>query len=186
MSRATSLTYHVSRFGEAQCWLTRESGSLPKEPGGGCMRCTSLQQARHIRQAYMVIVAEHPGKQVWTEPSRRVAFAQLNARAIAIVFADIAPIVLGKNPGKRLLEIRTLFILFGKGLFSSLVGCECNMADGVCDPCKMQKQPRFVWENGFSRLSPFGGNHWYRGVSCAVDKEPNRHQWLQCCKVGRA
>lgn len=184
VSRATSLTYHVSRLGGAECWLTRESGSLPKGAKGGCTRCNSPQQAKDIRQAYIVIVAEHPGKRVWTEPLRRVAFAQLDAGAIAALYAYTAPIVLGRNSEERLMELRTLFILFRHGLFSSLTRCECSIEDGVCTQCGTQKWPRFVWENSFSRLFPFGRSHWYRGVSDAVDKGPNENRWLQCCKVG--
>jgi hypothetical protein len=179
-----SLTYHVSRWGEAQWWLTRESGSLPGSIGGSCTRCTSQQQPGDLRKAYLVIVAEHPGKRVWTEPLRRVAFAEMKVGALTIVVDRIAPVVLGQSPGERLRVLRALFILFGKGLFSSSLECECSLQDGVCTLCGIQRQPRFVWENGYSRLSPFGRDHWYRGVTDAVDKEPHIRQWLQCCKVG--
>lgn len=183
ISRATSLTHRVSRLGEARCWLTKESGSLPESTGDGCTRCAFRQHAGDTRQAYMVIVADHPGERVWTEPPRRVAFAQLDARTITVAFAYIAPIMLGKGSAERLPALRTLFVLFRKGLFSSSIDCECGIHRGVCAPCEMQQQPRFVWENGFSRLYPFGRGHWYRGVSDAVDYGPNEHRWLQCCKI---
>jgi hypothetical protein len=180
LARKLSISFHILPYGEARWWLTRESGRCPLCRRTFCSRCAKNEKLHDMRQSYLVIVADHPGEPVWTEPARRVAFAQLNADALSIAACRIAPAILGLDAKQRLRALQRLFRAFAKGIFSTSITCVCNIQVGACSSCSSGGQARFLWENGYSRVLPFGKAHWYSGVSDAVDNEESNNRWLQC------
>jgi hypothetical protein len=180
-SKQCSITFHVLQHGGTEWWMTRESGRRPCVRTS-CSRCISHEPLQCLRQSYLVIVADHPGKRIWTEPARRVAFAQLDVDALSIVACRIAPTLLASDAQQQFSVLRTVFQSFAKGMFSVSIKCTCSVLFSTCASCSACREGRFVWENGYSRVSPFGINHWYRGVSDAVDRERKENGWLQCCK----
>jgi hypothetical protein len=180
-ARKISITFHVRQYGGSEWWLTRESGHHPPCASDSCFSHCPDQQRGDYRQSYLVIVIDHPGDRVWTEPVRRVAFAQLNTDALSIVACRIAPTLLGHDVQHRLPVVKTVFRSFTRGMFSASTTCACNPLSGACASCAARSQARFVWENGYSRVSPYGDDHWYVGLSDAVDKDDDEYKWLQCC-----
>jgi hypothetical protein len=173
-ARKCSITFHVLQHGGTEWWMTRESGRRPPCVRVSCSRCRYHKPLQDLRQSYLVIVADHPGKRVWTEPARRVAFAQLDADALFIVACRVASTLL------QVSALRTVFQSFARGMFSVSTKCVCSVSFGTCASCSACRESRFVWENGYSRVSPYGNHHWYRGVSDAVDRKSEGGAWLQC------
>jgi hypothetical protein len=131
-----------------------------------------------MRQSYIVIVADHPGERVWMEPSHRVAFAQLNDEGLSIVVSRIAPAILGLDAQERLRVVRKLFRAFAKGIFPTSLTCACSIQSGSCASCSCGAHSRFLWENGYSRILPYGKDHWYFGLSDAVTDDSEDNGWL--------
>jgi hypothetical protein len=117
LARKLSISFHILPYGEARWWLTRESGRCPPCTRTLCSRCAKNEQLHDLRRPHLVIVADHPGEPVWTEPARRVAFAKLNADALSIAACRIAPAILGLNAKERLRALQRLFRAFAKGIF---------------------------------------------------------------------
>lgn len=183
VSKDISVTCRVARQGTVEWWLTQESGQSPVCKNNRCSRCKPVQQARELKQAYLVLVLDHPGELVWSEPLRRIALAKLSVDALDIASHTIIPTVLEKSANRRLPVVRSLFRLFRHGLFSSSLGCGCSVDLGVCKKCTKCEQVRFIWENGFSRVFPYGKCHWFRGVTDAVDQTFAENRWLRCSSI---
>jgi hypothetical protein len=83
--------------------------------------------------------------------------------------------------GDREYAVGWMFRSFRYGLFSGLASCGCGVHRGICSHCRGAVQVRFVWENGFSRVLPYGNGHWYHGVTDGVDDTTDADAWLQCC-----
>ncbi|OAL42642.1 hypothetical protein IQ07DRAFT_606524 [Pyrenochaeta sp. DS3sAY3a] len=183
VSKDISVTCRVAPQGMVQWWLTQESGQSPVCKNNRCSRCKPVQQARELKRAYLVLVLDHPGELVWAEPLRRIALAKLSVDALDIASHTIMPTVLEKSTNRRLPVVRSLFRLFRHGLFSSSLGCGCSVDLGVCKTCAKCEQVRFIWENGFSRVFPCGKDHWFRGVTDAVDQTFAENRWLRCSSI---
>lgn len=180
-SNVVSLTCHVEADARVRWWLTKESGRVPPCVYEGCARIRTHLAPESLRQAYLVIMVRHPGRHVWTEPTRRIAFARLDRAALHFVGRRIIPSISGCDGKDRQYVVGWIFRSFRHGLFSGLASCECGFHRGICAHCAAQAQVRFVWENGFSRVLPYGDGHWYRGVTDAVDDPIEADAWLQCC-----
>jgi hypothetical protein len=178
-SNAVSLTCHFEANARVRWWLTRESGRVPRCVNVDCTRNRTRLPPESLRQAYLVIVVRHLGKHVWTEPARRIAFARLDATALHFVCRRIVPSISGSDLKERQHVVGWIFRSFRHGLFSGPASCECGFLHGICEHCAAQV--RFVWENGYSRVLPNGNEHWYRGVTDAVDDTIEADAWLQCC-----
>jgi hypothetical protein len=184
-SNAISLTCCFEANARESGWLTRESGRVPPCVDAGCTRSRTHLAPGSLRRAYLVIVVHHPGSHVWTEPTRRIAFARLDTAALHFVGRRIAPSMYGVDAKDRQYMVGWIFRSFRYGLFSGPASCECSVHRGICTQCVAQAHVRFVWENGYSRVLPYGSDHWYRGVTDAVDGTTDADTWLQCCGIHR-
>ena len=180
-SNAVSLTCHFEPNARERWWWTRESGRVPPCVDAGCTRSRTHFAPEDLRQAYLVVVVRHPGRHVWTEPTRRIAFARLDAAALHFVGRRMAPSIHTFQVGDRQYVVSWIFRSLRHGLFSGTASCGCGIDRGICAHCAAQAQVRFVWENGFSRVLPYGNEHWYRGITDAVDDTTDADAWLQCC-----
>jgi hypothetical protein len=180
-SNTVSLTCYLEQGARVCWWLTRESGRIPPCEDAGCTRSRTHLAPEALRQAYLVLIVRCPGRHAWTEPTRRIAFARLDTAALHFVGRRIVPSVCTSSMGDREYAVGWMFRSFRYGLFSGLASCGCGVHRGICSHCRGAVQVRFVWENGFSRVLPYGNGHWYHGVTDGVDDTTDADAWLQCC-----
>lgn len=151
----------------------RESGAVSLTENG----CEEMRSGALAAQGYTVVVYVGERGRMGSlleglTPPRFVAVAELSERSLWKVKNSVVPEIRRaesqRHHGRH--SALDIFGALGCGMFSSVDDCSCRMSN-VCENC--QRVPAagrtFVVAHSFEGVQPFGPDHWWNGITCAVD-----------------
>jgi hypothetical protein len=153
-------------------WLTKESGRVPARcDKRECAVCSenALVEAQELRRPYMVFVVR----------ARRAVFAHTIIAKLELVTVDVVLRRLVPLCGSRE-AIARLTSQLSHGLWSSGPDCGCSVSAGMCSDCSrvstVPGRRRFACGEKFDSVYPKGKDHWFAGVTDALEMAGQR--WL--------
>jgi hypothetical protein len=154
-------------------WLTKETGQVParcEEPACAVCTANASVEAQELRCPYMVFAVRAPGRQC-----AQTVFAKLEVVTVEVVLQRLVPACGSRE------AIDILISQLSLGLWSSAVDCGCSISVGMCSVCErvcaVPEWIRFVCADEFDGVYPKGKDHWFAGVTDAL--ETAGEQWLR-------
>jgi hypothetical protein len=197
VSYGVSVTCEVDR-GQTRWFLTKESGQVPGGCWGGmgCKKCCAAVIERWptgLVQAYVIVkVVLRLRYTVWS----RCVLGKLSLENMGIVVDRVvrplrelrlvecgAGCACCREFEAHYASMSRLMSMLSRGSYSSVGKCSCG-AGNVCAACirSGKTMQRFVVQDCFAGVYPYGRQHWFLGVTDGVGEVNSWHgSWLCPC-----